>query len=135
MKPSGPLRRTGGLKRSAPLPRSVALSRAARLSPRSKAKEAAAATERVERELTFARDRYRCRLEGVPGAGRCFGRISFHHRRKASQGGPYTVANGATLCLGHNDRLESDADLAALGRRLGLVLRAGDVCSPLPPVL
>lgn len=70
----------------------------------------------------FERDGYRCRLAGVAGAGRCFGELTFHHRRKASQGGRYTFENGAALCAHHNEQLEADADLAALGVRLGLVL-------------
>lgn len=85
------------------------------------------------RALVFARDR-RCRLGGVPGAGRCYGRLTYHHRRKASQGGSYSVDNGAALCAHHNDALEADADLAALGRALGLVLLRGDPWAPLPPV-
>lgn len=84
-------------------------------------------TDRDEvREQTFRRDGYRCRLGGIPGAGPCFGRLTFHHRRKDGQGGEYTVDNGATLCQGHNDELEADADLALLGRTLGLVLKRGD---------
>lgn len=78
------------------------------------------------RAEVFRRDGYRCRLERVPGAGRCSGPISYHHRRKGGQGGGYTVENGATLCVGHNDRLEADADLALLGRTMGLVLKRGD---------
>lgn len=82
------------------------------------------ARRRAVREEVFARDGG-CRLAGVEGAGRCFGQpMTFHHRRKASQGGAYTVANGACLCSGHNDQLEADADLAALGVVLGLVIRA-----------
>lgn len=73
------------------------------------------------------RDGYRCALAGVAGAGECFGRPTFQHRRKASQGGAYDEANGATLCSFHNQRIEADADLAALARSLGLVLLRGDL--------
>lgn len=70
------------------------------------------------RAEVFARDGYRCRLEGVKGAGPCFGVLTFHHRRKSGQGGQYTVANGAALCAGHNERLESDARLAQLAKAM-----------------
>lgn len=56
----------------------------------------------------------------------CHGSLTPHHRRKASQGGAYTVENVAALCVWHNDQLEADADLAAYGRSIGLVLRTGD---------
>jgi len=78
------------------------------------------------RERVFARDGYRCRLQAVEGAGRCFGGITPHHVVKASQGGAYTVDNLVTLCAHHNDQVEADADLAALAHRLGLVTRRGD---------
>lgn len=82
--------------------------------------------ERV-REQVYARDGWRCRLADVAGAGPCFGELTPHHRRKSGQGGGYTVENLAALCAGHNDRIEQDADLAALARSLGLVLLAEDV--------
>lgn len=75
------------------------------------------------REQVFARAGYRCELAGH---GECFGPLTFHHRRKASAGGGYTVANGSSLCGSHNDRLEADADLAAFARSVGLVVRHGD---------
>lgn len=75
------------------------------------------------RQAVFARDRWRCQLEDVKAAGPCRGRLTYHHRRKASQGGEFTVENGATLCLHHNCELEADADLAALAVTLGLVIR------------
>lgn len=93
-----------------------------------KAKRLPAAEQRRRaevREAVFRRDQV-CQLAGVDGAGRCFGGPTFHHRRKAGQGGEYSVENGALLCAHHNDELEANADLAALGRRLGLVKRAGD---------
>jgi hypothetical protein len=93
---------------------------------RSVEKSARALEHEQIREQVFARDGRRCRLRSVPGAGRCSGPISFHHRRKGGQGGGYTLENGATLCTGHNDRLEADADLALLARTMGLVLKRGD---------
>ncbi len=77
------------------------------------------------RRAIVKRDRG-CVLAGVPGAGDCFGGLTPHHRRKASAQGGYTVENLVCLCAGHNDGLESDADLARLGRDRGLVVRRGD---------
>lgn len=94
---------------------------------RRSAEKSARALEHDEiRQQVFARDGFRCRLRGVPGAGRCLGPLSYHHRRKGGQGGSYTVENGAALCIGHNDRLEADADLALLARTMGLVLKRRD---------
>lgn len=93
-----------------------------------KAKRLPAAEQRRRaevREAVFTRDRV-CQLAGVDGAGRCFGGLTPHHRRKASQGGAYDEDNLVALCAHHNDELEANADLAALGRELGLVKRAGD---------
>ncbi len=86
--------------------------------PASQARE-----EAKVRLAVFERDGYRCQLRDVPDAGQCWGWPTFHHRRKSGQGGEYTVENGATLCVHHNGQLEADADLAAIGVRLGLVLR------------
>lgn len=97
-----------------------------RLRPMS-AKRAAGVEERqIIRDAVFARDGHRCRLDGVVGAGTCFGRLTPHHVRKASQGGAYDMDNLQTLCAGHNDGIEADADLAALARSLGLVRRRGE---------
>lgn len=80
-------------------------------------------SERDVRQSVFERDGFTCQLRGVPGAGDCYGPLTPHHRRKASQGGPCTAANLATLCRHHNDQLEARADIAALGATLGLVVR------------
>lgn len=78
------------------------------------------------KQAVHERDGWRCLLAGVPGAGECFGRLEMHEVVKASQGkDTYTVENGRSLCSSHNGRLESDADLAALGVELGLVYRRG----------
>lgn len=81
------------------------------------------ASDRAVRQAVFERDAYRCQLRGIAGAGDCYGPLTPHHRRKASQGGPYTEANLVTLCRHHNDQLEARADVAAIGEALGLVLR------------
>lgn len=124
-----PLKRSGSLKRTAGnLKRSP-------LAPVSKRKQAAAAAERRVRLEVFDRDGHRCRLAGVEGCGPCFGRLTFHHRRKAGQGGAYSVANGAALCAGHNDLIEADARVAKIARRLGLVLlRTDSDDEGLPPM-
>lgn len=77
--------------------------------------------ERAIRDEVYARDG-RCRLADLPGAGPCAGHPTPHHRRKASQGGGYTLANLVAACSVHNDALESDADLAAEARAVGLLL-------------
>lgn len=96
-----------------------------RIKPVSDKRRAQWEAEDEVRQAVFARDRWRCQLEGVAQAGPCMGRLTFHHRRKASQGGPFTAENGATLCAHHNAALEQDADLARLGVELGLVVRRG----------
>lgn len=94
-----------------------------RVKPVSDKRRAQWEAEDEVRQAVFARDRWRCQLEGVAGAGSCLGRLTYHHRRKAGQGGAFTMENGATLCWSHNKRLEQDADLARLGVELGLVIR------------
>lgn len=79
-------------------------------------------TQRAIRAAVFARDG-RCMLAHLPHAGNCGGHPTPHHRRKASQGGGYTLANLVAACSVHNDRLEENADMAAAARVEGLVLR------------
>jgi 5-methylcytosine-specific restriction endonuclease McrA len=76
------------------------------------------------REAVFERDGYRCQLGHWSP---CFGPLTPHHRRKASQGGRYTLENLTALCSSHNDQLEADPVLAAYARSIGLVLRREDV--------
>lgn len=78
--------------------------------------------EAAVRAVVFARAGHRCQLAAVAGAGPCWGGLTYQHRRKASQGGKYTVENGAALCAHHNTELEANADLARLGVQLGLVV-------------
>jgi 5-methylcytosine-specific restriction endonuclease McrA len=78
------------------------------------------------REAVFARDGHQCRLAGVEGAGPCWGPLTVHHVVKASQGGLYEVGNLVSLCAHMNDQIEADADIAAIARSLGLVVRRGD---------
>lgn len=116
-----PMKRTE-LQRGKPLERGGPLKASTkRIRPSRPRAEERARRDRVRAEV-FERDERTCRLAGVRGAGRCFGPLTFHHRLKAGQGGTYTVRNGAALCAHHNDELEASADLAAIGRRLGLVL-------------
>ncbi len=104
--------------------------RRTRIAPRS-AKRIAAIPERVKvRAIVLARDRV-CQLAAAGRAegyavGPCFGPLEVHERRKASQGGRYSEANGVAVCSAHNTALESDADLARFARRVGLVLLRGD---------
>ena len=83
-----------------------------------------AARQRAVREAVIARDGG-CLLAGLTDHP-CMGRLTFHHRRKASAGGIYAVANGATACALHNGWIE---DCPTEARRLfpGLVVREGDM--------
>lgn len=71
----------------------------------------------------FERDRYHCRLTGWELAGSCVGVNTFHHIKKASAGGGWSLLGGVTLCSRHNGWVE-DFPLAA--HHLGLVCRNGD---------
>jgi hypothetical protein len=114
-----PLRR-GVPLRAAPAVTAAWRGRGKRLQPRSAKKAAAQPEEEWVRAVVFARDQG-CLLSHLPNeAGRCAGPLTFHHLRKAGQGGPYTVANGVALCAGHNGWVE-DYPLEAL--RWGLVVR------------
>ena len=66
----------------------------------------------------FERDGHQCRLRWRMEAGDCFGPLTYHHLRKASQGGAYTMENGACLCAGHNVWVE---DHPYRARGLGMV--------------
>lgn len=126
MKRGGPLRRT-------PLARGASTLKRSRL--RAKPLEAAEAKRRAEvRGLVFARDGFRCVLADNPAAiaalGPCFGRITLHHLRKASQGGEYSVENGLTLCQAMNDAVEDNPRAAFL---LGLVIRSTPLRDTIPP--
>ena len=93
-------------------------------------------TERdVQREV-FTRDGHRCQLADHGGTfvnreanvvtpvPKCWGPLSYHHRRKAGAQGAYTVENGATLCVGHNRWVEDEPD-AAVAVLPHLVVREG----------
>ncbi|MDE1904863.1 MAG: hypothetical protein KGH75_00245 [Rhodospirillales bacterium] len=104
------------------------LRRGKRLNPRS-AKTIAAVPERDEvREAVFARDGRRCRLAPFFPDTPCGGRLTYHHVVKAGQGGAYTVENGITACVIHNDYIEDHPDEA---KALGLTKTAPPVGGPL----
>jgi hypothetical protein len=96
-----PLRSGKGLARG-----SSQLRRTGALRPVSDRRAADRAANAAVRNRVFARDGG-CLLAGRPDAGRCVGRLTFHHLRKAGQGGPYTARNGVALCAGHNDWIET----------------------------
>lgn len=86
-----------------------------------------AATVETRREIrarVFERDRFRCQLAELAGAGHCFGGLTPHHRLKASQGGAYSLENLVTACAQHNGLLEADAGFATAGIKAGLVVRS-----------
>lgn len=93
------------------------------LGARSAKKAAERATEAETRLRVFQRDRG-CVLAGLDDT-RCLGAMTPHHRRKASAGGAYSLANLITLCAWHNGAVE---DHPALYRERFpfLVVREGD---------
>jgi 5-methylcytosine-specific restriction endonuclease McrA len=96
---------------------------AGRIKAQSAKRRKANASHVAIRQQVFERDRFLCRLQGATGAGECFGPLTPHHVRKASQGGAYSVDNLASLCAHHNVQLEADADLSRLAEQMGLVAR------------
>lgn len=97
--------------------RTVGLSRKTTIKAVSDKRRALRALERVVQRQVFERDRS-CRLGFLGG---CFGAPTYQHIKKASQGGRYTVENGALLCAYHNDAIESDVRIACAARVAGLV--------------
>lgn len=118
------MKRGGPLRRDTPKSKAWANAPRKRIPPRSAKVIADLPRRAVERAAVLAPGAV-CVLRGVSGAGTCFGPLTPHHRRKAGQGGAYDRTNLVAMCAHHNDRLEADADLAALARDLGLVIRAG----------
>ncbi len=100
-----------------------------RLRPISDKKRAATDEHRIVRLRVYARDGV-CQVYawgyGRYAVGPCHGPMTPHHRRKASAAGSYTFENLVAVCQGHNEALESDADLAKWARTVGLVVREGD---------
>lgn len=117
------------MNRGKPLARRTPLARGKGLTRKAMDRHEAEERARVRGEV-YARDRFACVLAGVPEAlealGPCWGRITPHHLRKASQLGPYTAENLVTLCVFHNGAVEDHPRAAYL---LGLVERS----TPLRP--
>jgi hypothetical protein len=107
------LGRSGGLKRGKPLP-SISARRLADLPSRAQI-----------RAMVFERDGQRCLLAGRRSVPACHGRLTPHHLRKAAQLGPYTMSNLVTLCVHHNEWVETSKG-AAPAHLLGLVVRTGE---------
>jgi 5-methylcytosine-specific restriction endonuclease McrA len=118
-----------GLKRSSPEQIGAWRARSKQLRPKNRLRQtrlptSTAVGRRETRAAVFERDRYRCQLAGLPGAGHCFGGLTPHHRLKASQGGAYSLENLVTACAHHNGLLEADAGFAEAGIKAGLVVRS-----------
>lgn len=139
------------MRRDGPGARRFAASRG-RPSPRSDAADADRDRQAEVRAAVFHRDGQRCVLASHVGqivrdrivvkvdgelrpvdqiteVPRCYGRLTFGHRRHASAGGAYVSENGITLCVGHNGWCEDEPDAArALGGETPwwLVVREGD---------
>lgn len=113
-----------------------------RIKPRSDAAWEDDERKAAVREALFARDGRRCVVSRFTHVGEvvdgqvvvtwlppCRGQLTFGHRRHASAGGAYIVANGNTLCAGHNGWMEDHPHQArALGGETPwwLVVREGD---------
>lgn len=76
------------------------------------------------RERVFARDGFRCQANWPDVE--CYGPLTVHHLKKASQGGAYTEANLVSLCSHHNSLVE---DFPVTAELLGLVIRSKAVSS------
>lgn len=93
------------------------------LHARSRSKEAERRQEAQVRQMVFARDGG-CVLRSDP-EHRCLGVMTPHHRRKASAGGAYSMANLVTCCAGLNGDIE-DRPAYYRERFPHLVVREGD---------
>ena len=114
---------TKPLKRTALVRGTSKLRTRKRLNPVSQKKRAGAPEREAVRQAVFARDGHCVALDLWPGH-RCWGdqRKTFHHVKKASAGGAYSVANGRTLCSGFNDWIETAVgDDRVLLKRVGLI--------------
>ena len=101
------------------------------LRPMSRKRRAELPERAKVRHEVFARDGFRCQvaphgLELDPPHRPCFGHLTVHHRRKASQGGGYTLANLVSACCHHNDLIEADAEFAHWAWSVGFVVLRGD---------
>jgi len=122
VKRSAPLKRAGFKATTArrPIASGQAPKRRQRPLKPVSAKRAGERDERAEvRRAVFERDGG-CLLIGLDPEHRCMGRLTFHHLKKASGGGAYSIDNGATLCVGGNDEVE---DRPLWATALGLVRR------------
>lgn len=95
-----------------------------RINPISKKRREAKPERDAERAKVFARDAGPdgepvCQLAPAFPDEPCYGHMTVHHLRKASQGGTYTEDNLRAACARHNDFVEENPDVA---RALGLVL-------------
>lgn len=100
------------------------------LPPQSDKRAGESEARRIVRLAVIARDRI-CQVHVIAQAqgryvGPCSGPLTYGHRRKASQGGAYSMENGLAECVGHNCALEQNADLARWAHSVGLVVRRGD---------
>ncbi len=96
------------------------------LRPVSKKRSAGTGERAKVRNAVFERDGWRCQLAAKTEPDSCRGHLTYHHRRKASSGGAYIVANGLTLCEAHNQAVEDHPQLARNLHGSWLVVREGD---------
>lgn len=92
------------------------------LPPQSDKRAGESEARRIVRLAVIARDRV-CLLGPLLGEDRCSGDLTFHHLRKRSQGGGWTLDNGVALCAKMNAWVE---DFPLEAWRMGLVCRRGE---------
>lgn len=106
------------LKRGKPLQAKTGLKRGnTRLKPISDAKRAQKPARNALTQKVFERDSFTCQIASLV-AEPCFGRLTPHHLKKESQGGPHTMSNVIAACVFHNDWVE---DHPTQAKALGLV--------------
>lgn len=112
------MERKSRLRSGKPPERRSGLQRSGRIKPRSEARKAAAAERAKIWGQVALRDNFSCRIAPLVPDVACFGRLTPHHLRKASQGGEFTPDNLIAACQFHNDWVETEP---ARARALGLV--------------
>lgn len=118
-----PLKRGKPLERGASQLKRSPLKPGKRLKPVSDKKAEGRDERAAVRAAVFERDGHCVALDLWPGH-RCWGdeAKTFHHVKKASAGGAYSIANGKTLCSGFNSFVEDAVgDDRLLLKQVGLV--------------
>ncbi len=95
------------------------LKRGGKMSPSSTKRVNDLRRRRVVKEAVFRRDGGCILRDGRWGP--CYGILTVHHLKKASQGGAYDEANLVALCARHNGKVEDEPTMA---HAMGLVVKS-----------